>query len=266
MSSEETEAIQRLNRREAIRRVSAMLGGIAFVGGTSLLTACENAPPAAERAAATAPGKFTAEDIAYLDEIAETILPETKTPGAKAAHTGAFMALMVTDSYHPDEQRIFRDGMRQLDDASKRANNATFMAATPQQRLALLTQIDREQKTLMDAREAADRQRAGLAPVAAPRDSAPQGPAQPEKYLPDQRKEVVPGTDAGSGAAAVTADSTKATSSGPHYFRMMKELALLGYFTSEIGYTKAQRYVESPGRFDPCTPYTPGEPAWAPHA
>jgi len=47
---------------------------------------------------------------------------------------------------------------------------------------------------------------------------------------------------------------------------MMKELALLGYFTSEIGYTKAMRYVESPGRFDPCTPYTKGEPAWAPHA
>ena len=29
-----------------------------------------------------------------------------------------------------------------------------------------------------------------------------------------------------------------------HYFRMMKELALLGYFTSEIGYTKAMRYIE----------------------
>jgi hypothetical protein len=47
---------------------------------------------------------------------------------------------------------------------------------------------------------------------------------------------------------------------------MMKELALLGYFTSEIGCTKAMRYVESPGRFDPCAPYTPGETAWAPHA
>ena len=47
---------------------------------------------------------------------------------------------------------------------------------------------------------------------------------------------------------------------------MMKELALLGYFTSEIGCTKAQRYVESPSRFEPCTPYVKGEPAWAPHA
>jgi Gluconate 2-dehydrogenase subunit 3 len=51
-----------------------------------------------------------------------------------------------------------------------------------------------------------------------------------------------------------------------HYFRMMKELALLGYFTSEVGCTQAMRYIESPGRFDPCIPYTPGEPAWAAHA
>ena len=44
-------------------------------------------------------GAFTAADVALLDEIAETILPETSTPGAKAAKTGAFMALMVTDVY-----------------------------------------------------------------------------------------------------------------------------------------------------------------------
>jgi hypothetical protein len=262
--SSETHDDGLLNRREAIRRVSVMLGGVAFIGGTGLLTACEQAPPPAQRA--SAPGQFTADDIAYLDEIAETILPETKTPGAKAARTGAFMALMVTDSYHPDEQRIFRDGMKQLDDACRKANNASFMAATPQQRLALLTQLDREQKTVMDAREAASRQRQGLAPVLAPKDSGAAKPPEPEKHLPDQRQENALGNTAGSGAVAVTADSTATSAEKPHYFRMMKELALLGYFTSEIGYTKAQRYIETPGRFDPCAPYTPGEPAWAPHA
>ncbi|MEO5904318.1 MAG: gluconate 2-dehydrogenase subunit 3 family protein, partial [Gemmatimonadaceae bacterium] len=45
-----------------------------------------------------------------------------------------------------------------------------------------------------------------------------------------------------------------------------KELALLGYFTSEIGYTKAMRYVETPGRYEPCVAYKPGEKAWASHA
>ena len=34
---------------------------------------------------------FTADQIAFLDEVADTILPETKTPGAKAAKVGPFM-------------------------------------------------------------------------------------------------------------------------------------------------------------------------------
>jgi hypothetical protein len=48
--------------------------------------------------------------------------------------------------------------------------------------------------------------------------------------------------------------------------RSLFKLTLLGYFTSEIGYTHAQRYVETPGRFDPCITYTVGDKAWAPHA
>jgi hypothetical protein len=51
-----------------------------------------------------------------------------------------------------------------------------------------------------------------------------------------------------------------------HYFRMMKELTLLGYFTSEIGCTRAMRYIESPGRFDPNVPLAPGDKSWASHA
>ncbi|MEX2154649.1 MAG: gluconate 2-dehydrogenase subunit 3 family protein [Gemmatimonadaceae bacterium] len=220
-----------IDRREAIKRVTAILGGVALVGGSSLLTGCREPNTDAP---------FTAEEIAFLDEIAETIIPETNTPGAKAAKTGAFMALMVTDSYDARDRKIFREGMRKLDDASRQANDATFMEATPQQRLALLESIDREQKVYSDAKELESRTRS-LA------------------YLTDQRKEMSPGADVGP-ATAVTADKPA------HYFRMMKELALLGYFTSEIGYTQALRYRETPGRYDPCVPYKAGEKAWAPHA
>ena len=48
-----------------------------------------------------------------------------------------------------------------------------------------------------------------------------------------------------------------------HYFRMMKELTLLGYFTSEIGCTKARRYVPVPGKFDGNYPYKKGDKAFA---
>jgi hypothetical protein len=238
---------QLITRREAIQRVTAMLGGIALVGGSSLLTGCGDKGSTAE---ATKP--FNADEIAFLDEIAETILPETSTPGAKAAQTGAFMALMVTDSYSPDDRRIFREGMAEIDRRSTQDAGARFMAATPAQRLALLEKLDREQRTHSIARENASRKKAGLAEL-------PPEERTAEANLPDQRKEMAAGANAGA-ATAITADSPA------HYFRMMKELALLGYFTSEIGMTKAQRYVESPGRYDPCLPYAPGDKSWAPHA
>ena len=190
-----------INRREAIKRVTALLGGVVFVGSSDLLTAVEHAHARAATSHAQV-GAFSAQDIALLDEVADTILPETKTPGAKAAHVGPFMALMVTDTYDDGQQAIFRDGMRKL-------NDAAFMAATPAQRLAQLEQLDREQKAYMD---------------------------------------------------------TRAQGAPPHFFRLMKELTLFGYFTSEIGCTQAMRYRETPGRFDPCVPYTPGETAWAGHA
>ena len=239
-----------LTRREAIQRVGLLLGTVTFVGGTSLLTACERERRSVEGSV----GEFTPEDIAFLDEVAETILPETQTPGATAAKTGAFMALMVTDSYDPKDQRIFREGMRTIDEESRKANGAPFMSATPQQRLALLERLDREQRRHSEGREAAARRARGLPPIQKPVEAR-----EGDAHLPDQRQEGALGGDVGA-ATAITTDTPA------HYFRMMKELALLGYFTSEIGCTQAQRYIEAPGRFDPCVPYTPGERAWAPHA
>ncbi len=148
-----------MTRREVIQRVTALLGGAALAGG-DLLEAFSFDDAARLEAMAQGAGTFTAADIALLDEIAETILPETSTPGAKAAKTGAFMALMVTDVYTPREQQVFRDGMRAVDEACRRANNVSFMQASPAQRLALLETLDREQKTVMDARAAAPRSRA----------------------------------------------------------------------------------------------------------
>ena len=237
-----------IDRREAILRVSAMLGGLTLVGGSALLTACEKQGPATRADSSAGVGTFTAADIAFLDEVADTIIPETTTPGAKAAKVGAFIALIVTDSYQPNDQTIFRDGMQRLDAECRTETGVGFMDATPQQRLTLLERLDREQKEYTDARDAARRARTGE-----------EAEKKSDAFLPDQRKENAPAAEANP-APAITADAPT------HYFRMVKELTLLGYFTSEIGATQALRYVEAPGRFDPCVPYTAGERIWAPHA
>ncbi len=194
-----------ITRRHAIARVSALLGGVALVGGSSLLSGC-----ARESVSVNAPiGTFSVQDQALLAEVADTILPETATPGAKAAGVGPFMAVMVTDCYTPNDQEIFAQGMTAINEGCRTMHNTTFMEATPEQRTALLMALDAEQRAYMATR----------------------GPDDPT-----------------------------------HYFRMIRELTMLGYFTSEIGYRQAMRYVESPGRYDPCLPHVTGEKTWAPHA
>lgn len=198
-----------IDRRAAIQRVTALLGGVALIGGDALLTSCAAPRSRVLSSAGPEDEMFSASDIAFLDEIAETILPETDTPGAKAAGVGAFVATMVTDCYYERDQRVFREGLATLDDRCREMHGVAFVEAAPEQRLALAEVLDGEQKRHMD--------------------ELPEGePA--------------------------------------HWFRMLKELTLLGYFTSEIGYTQAMRYVETPGRYDPCVPWKPGDKTWASHA
>lgn len=45
------------------------------------------------------------------------------------------------------------------------------------------------------------------------------------------------------------------------FFTLMKQLTLLGYFTSEIGCTQALRFQETPGSFTGCAALGPDEPA-----
>lgn len=185
-----------MDRREAVQYISLLLGGT-MVGGSAFLTGCKTTGNKMN---------FSADDIAYLDEIANTILPDTSTPGAKAAKVGAFMTVMINDCYEEKDQKIFHEGMDKLNDLSKKTYDASFMKLNEQQRHDLLVNLDKEQK----------------------------------EYMKNKKQEEP-----------------------SHYFRMMKELTLLGYFTSEIGCTKARRYVETPGRFEGCIPYKKGDKAFA---
>ena len=189
-----------MDRRDALGRVAILLGGT-VVGANAFLAGCRQAE---QKAAAGLP--LSADHMAFLDEVAETIIPTTDTPGAKAAKVGAFMNTMVTDCYEEKDQKTFLAGMDAIDAACKKAHGHGFMKATPEQRNILLSSIDKE------AAEYAKRKK-------------PEEPA--------------------------------------HYFSLMKQLTLLGYFTSEIGATQALRYVAIPGKYEGCIPYKKGDKAWA---
>lgn len=182
-----------MERKEAIQYITVLLGGT-MVGVNSLLSGCKQGDKKL----------FSPEDIAYLDEIADTILPETATPGAKAAKVGSFMVVMVNDCYVPKDQVIFKKGMATINDRSTTKYGSGFIKLAPDQRHELLLQIDSEQK----------------------------------EYTKNKKDE-----------------------DPAHYFRMMKELTLYGYFTSQQGVTKAKRYMPVPGKYIGCVDYHKGEKA-----
>ncbi|PJJ60035.1 gluconate 2-dehydrogenase subunit 3 family protein [Hymenobacter chitinivorans] len=198
-----------MNRRDALARVAIIMGGT-LIGGEYFLSSCSSPAEEKDQKATAAVKKekplLSPDQVAYLNEVGETILPTTTTPGAKAADVGSFMAVMVKDCYKPADQQIFLQGLTKLEQASKQKNGKGFLESTPEQRTALLTALDAEQK----------------------------------QY-----------------------SKTKTLEAPNHYFRMLKELTLLGYFTSEVGATKALRYLPVPGKYDGCVPYKKGDRAWA---
>ena len=188
-----------MNRRDAISRVGLILGGT-VIGAELFMSGCKSG------STVNTDDLFAKETTAFLNEVGETILPETATPGAKAANVGGFMAIMVRDCYTADDQKVFKKGLSQLDEASNKKFKKTFMEADAKQRTELLTDLDKEAK----------------------------------EY-----------------------SKTKKPEDPNHYFSMIKQLTLLGYFTSEVGATKALRYLPVPGKYIGDYPYKKGDRAWA---
>lgn len=187
-----------MDRRELLKMIALATGG-AVIGGEFLLQGCKPSPTIGGAA-------FTLDDTSFLDEVAETILPATKSPGAKAAKVGQFMTVMVNDCYEEKDQKLFHDGIKKLDDECNKANGKSFMDSTPEQRTAFLTKLDKVAKDYQKSKK----------------------PEDPN-----------------------------------HYFTMMKQLTLFGYFTSKEGATQALRYVAVPGKYEGCIDYKKGDKAWA---
>src|SRR5690606_35635513 len=72
----------------------------------------------------------------------------------------------------------------------------------------------------------------------------------------EQRRELVEALDREARQDNLNRDK-------PHFFTLIKQLTLLGFFTSEIGAKQALRYIAIPGRYDGCMPYEEGDRGWA---
>jgi len=183
-----------MERRELLRWIAAV-SGCALVGGREAFAAAgtDEAPPA-----------FGPEEIALLDEIAETIIPRTETPGARDAGVGPFMARFAAARYEPGQIAALRSGLVEVEAHSHERFGTGFLAATVEQRRSLLEELDAQARA---------RRGQGGAPE--------------------------------------------------HYYTLLLQLTLLGFFTSEPGMTKVLRYRPVPGRYQGCVPWHPGETYWS---
>jgi hypothetical protein len=194
-----------MNRREALKNVIFWGGGTFSIIALGIgYEGCQSKSSKKESLL------FNEEQELIIAEIANTIIPDTDTPGARAAGVGPFIVMMINDCYPQDIQKVFIKG---IDDVQKRSlsnYDKPFIAISSSERETLLNTFEKKAEN----QQKQDTDRAG------------------KKDSPD-------------------------------FFTLIRELTFLGYFTSEIGATKALNYVEVPGEYNGCVPLKKGQKAWA---
>jgi hypothetical protein len=195
-----------IDRREALRRAALVLGGVLSAPTLAgVLAGCEarRTPDAAWTLRALTP-----EQEELVATVAEHIIPETDTPGARAAGVHQFIDTMLAEYYPAGERERFLAGLADVDARARRTCGSPFLHCAVKDQRAVLDQLDREAFGSPGAR-----------PIAGRREAP--------------------------------------------FFRIMKELAIVGYYTSEVGATRELRHTPVPGRFEGCVPLARTGRAWA---
>jgi len=187
-----------MERRELLKTI-AVLTGASVIGADLFMIGCKS----------KSTDYFSEDDISFFDEVAESIIPQTDTPGAKNAETGKFIALFATDCYDEPNRTILKEGISLLNESSNKKYKAGFINLNSSQKQELLINLDQEAK----------------------------------KYN--------------------SQDSVGTKEKPAHYFTLIKQLTLLGFFTSKPGATKVLRYNPVPGKYEGCIDYKKGETSWS---
>ncbi|MEM9016283.1 MAG: gluconate 2-dehydrogenase subunit 3 family protein, partial [Verrucomicrobiota bacterium] len=125
-----------------------------------------------------------------LAEVADVIIPETDTPGAKEAGAHEFIIRLLRDCYELKNQESFYAGLGRVDERSESMHQKPFLELTREEQIAVITETAKKDKG---------------------------------------------------------------------FFKQVKQLTQVGYFTSEIGCTQNLQYMPIPGKFQGDVPYEKGQ-------
>ena len=136
--------------------------------------------------------------------ISELIIPQTDTPGAKAARVNEFIDLIVAEWYDDEEKSAFLAGLADVDQRSQNSFNKSFVDCSVKQQAQILNDLDEE--------------------------------AHVKSETTFRRRE------------------RNVANEGKQFFPMIKQLTLIGYYTSEIGFVQELHEEIIPVRHAGCAP------------
>jgi glucoside 3-dehydrogenase (cytochrome c) hitch-hiker subunit len=134
-----------LNRREALRRLAAGAVGAATsqIWAETLMARAQDHAQVAARAVAApgwTPRVLTAHQNDTVIAMTELIIPQTDTPGAKAAHVNRFIDWVLSEA-PAVERDAFVSGLAWMDEQSRSRHQKDFVSAAAEQQTALLTRL-----------------------------------------------------------------------------------------------------------------------------
>jgi hypothetical protein len=234
-----------ITRREALARTALLLGGAlatSTIAGAQSTEWMVDSPLWRSRT-------LTPPQSELVATLAEHIIPATDTPGARAAGVQRFVDSILTDYYAADERKRFLGGLASVDARAQKAHGKPFLETTKQQQVALLRTMDDESyppKRVLQKAEPLSSERQKMQDSLARSSSTSVTISDPTRAS----------ADAGGDAA------TKREIENGWFFRRMKELTLLGYYTSEAGAMKELK-VNPMGFYRGDIPYRSIGHSWA---
>jgi len=148
---------------------------------------------------------LNAHQDATITSMAEWIIPQTDTPGAKAVRVNEFIDLILTEWLDAEDRDKFLAGLANVDTQSRELFGKDFLDCSVAQQKQMITVFDEELTELRQADLHGSRRRR---------------------------------------RGNMTAENS--------FFRGMKQLTLVGYFTSEEGAKQALHYEIIPSQHTQC--------------
>ncbi len=196
-----------MDRREALKRITVMMGGVvSATTATGILGGCRVGP----RSEPFVPKTLSAEQNDLVTTIAELIIPETDTGGARAARVNEFIDKMLSDWLPAEEKNRFMAGLTNVDAAAVEAGGTSFVDLSADAQTKILSGLEAARVEWRERVASGDADRAEMP-----------------------------------------------------FFEMIRELTIVGYYTSEIGASQELKYEIVFEAYEGDVPYAEIGRAWS---